>query len=642
MTPKRYYHNPILMPSELNSWELEATFNGCPIKETNEKINIFYRAISPPQDIENNKLHLSTIGHATSDDGGLNYKNRNLLIKPEFDWEKYGCEDPRVTKIDETYYIFYTALSKFPFEAEGIKIGLAKTKDFKKIKKYPITHFNSKAMALFPEKINGQYWAILSVDSDQPPTEIGLASFNKEKEIYSKKYWESWYQKRTEKKLDLKLKDTDHFEVGAPPIKTKEGWLLIYSYIRNYFVPNKKTVFEIRAVLLDLKNPFKILGYSSSPLLIPEKEYEIYGQIPEIVFPSGGYVENDKLHIFYGGADTVCCGAEYDLDEVLNDILKKELTPKLVKRYQGNPILKPISQNEWEARSVLNPGAIYEDNKVHLLYRAESFKHVSVLGYASLSDGFNVNERLSEPAYIPRKEFELNEKGEFCGCEDPRLIRVEDKIYMFYTAFDGNTPPKVAVSWIKRNDFVRKKWNWSEPKLMTCDQFPNKDACIFPEKFNGKYLFIHRMNDYGMDIAYIESIENLENKVCVENNWITPRKNKWDSIKIGLNGPPIKTKEGWLLFYHGIAEDDRCYRTGMILCDLEDPIKILARSDEPIFEPEEPYEKEGNVPNVVFSNGHALIDDTVFIYYGGADKVTGVATAKLDKLLEEILKQKAI
>jgi predicted GH43/DUF377 family glycosyl hydrolase len=79
----------------------------------------------------------------------------------------------------------------------------------------------------------------------------------------------------------------------------------------------------------------------------------------------------------------------------------------------------------------------------------------------------------------------------------------------------------------------------------------------------------------------------------------------------------------------------------MILCDLEDPTKILARSDEPIFEPEEPYEKEGNVPNVVFSNGHALIDDTVFIYYGGGDKVTGVATAKLDKLLKEILKQKA-
>lgn len=640
MISKRYYHNPILMPSELNSWEIEATFNGCPIKEKNGQINIFYRAISAPQDIEKNKLHLSSVGQAVSKDGGLNYTNRNLIIKPELEWEKYGCEDPRVTKIKDTYYIFYTALSKFPFKAEGIKIGLAKTKDLKKIKKYPVTHFNSKAMALFPEKINGKFWAILSVDSDQPPTEIGLACFDQEKDIYSKKYWNSWYKNRDKNRLNLKLSPDDHFEVGAPPIKTDEGWLLIYSYIRNYFIPTKKTVFEIRAVLLDLKDPFKILGYSKSPLLIPEKEYEIYGQVPEIVFPSGGFVENDKLHIFYGGADTVCCGVEYDLDEVLNNILERKTPTKLVKRFKGNPILEPIKENDWEARAILNPGAIYEDNKVHLLYRAESFKHVSVLGYASLSDGFNVDERLDEPVYVPRKDFELNDKGEFYGCEDPRLIRIEDKIYMFYTAFDGTNPPRVAVSWIKRNDFIEKKWNWSEPKLMTCDTSADKDACVFPEKFNGKYLFIHRMNDYGMDIAYIDSIENLEKRVCVENNWITPRKNKWDSVKIGLNGAPIKTKDGWLLFYHGIAEDDRFYRTGMILCDLEDPTKILARSDQPIFEPEEEYEKIGNVPNVVFSNGHVVIDDTVFIYYGGADKVTGVATAKLDKLLEEIVKQK--
>ncbi len=628
------------MPSELNSWEIEATFNGCPIKEKNNQINIFYRAISAPQNISKNTLHLSSIGQATSKDNGLNYANRNLLVKPELKWEKYGCEDPRVTKIDDTYYIFYTALSKFPFEAEGIKIGLAKTKDLKKIKKYPVTHFNSKAMALFPEKINGKFWAILSVNSDRPPTEIGLACFNKEKDIYSKKYWNDWYKNRDKKRLNLELSSSDHFEVGAPPIKTDEGWLLIYSYIRNYFISNKKTVFEIRAVLLDSKNPFKVIGYSKSPLLIPEKEYEIYGQVPEIVFPSGGYVENDKLHVFYGGADTVCCGVEYDLDEVIDNILERKNSAKLVKRFKKNPILVPIKENTWEARAVLNPGAIYEDNKVHLLYRAESFNNISVLGYASLSDGFNVNERLNKPVYIPRKKFELNNKGKFYGCEDPRLVRIEDKIYMFYTAFNGINPPRVAVSWIKRNDFVEKKWNWSEPKLMTCDKFPNKDACVFPEKFNGKYLFIHRMNDYGIDIAYIDSIENLEKKVCIENNWITPRKNKWDSIKIGLNGSPIKTKKGWLLFYHGIAEDDHCYRTGMILCDLEDPTKILARSDEPIFEPEKIYEKIGNVPNVVFSNGHVLIDDTVFIYYGGADKVTGVATAKLDKLLEEIVKQK--
>jgi predicted GH43/DUF377 family glycosyl hydrolase len=286
----------------------------------------------------------------------------------------------------------------------------------------------------------------------------------------------------------------------------------------------------------------------------------------------------------------------------------------------------------------LNPGAIYENGEVHLLYRAESFKHVSVLGYASLKDGLNVAERSSKPVYIPRKDFELNNKGEFYGCEDPRLMRIEDRIYMFYTAYNGKDKPRVALSWIKRNDFIEKIWNWSKPKLLTCDDFADKDACIFPEKFNDKYLFIHRANDYGMDIGFIDSVDDLKDKVCIENNWIIPRKNKWDSVKIGLNGVPIKTKEGWLLFYHGISEDDRCYRTGMILCDLKDPIKILARSDEPIFEPEELYEKKGNVPNVVFSNGQILIDDTVFFYYGGADKVTGVATAKLEDLLKEIKK----
>lgn len=639
MIPKRYYHNPILMPSELNSWEMEATFNGCPIKEKNG-INLFYRAISPLQTIGKNKLNVSSIGRAFSEDG-LRYEKREQLIKPEMDWEKYGCEDPRATKIKDTYYIFYTALSEFPFKAEGIKIGLAKTKDFKKIKKYPVTTFNSKAMALFSEKINGKFCAILSVDTDKPPTKIGLAFFDKESEIYSKNYWEKWYKEVDKNELKLGLNDKDdHFEVGAPPVKTSKGWLIIYSYIRNYFNSSKKTVFEIRAALLDLKNPFKVINHTKSALLIPEKEYEIYGQVPEIVFPSGGYVENDKLHIFYGGADTVCCGAEYDLDEVLADILDENKPSKMIKRFKGNPILKPIEENEWEARSVLNPGAIYEAGKVHLLYRAESFKHVSVLGYASLRDGLSVEERLDKPVYVPRKNFELNEKGEFFGCEDPRLIRIEDRIYMFYTAFNGKDYPKVAVSWIKRNDFVEKRWNWSEPELLTCDDFSDKDACIFPEKFNGKYLFIHRANDYGMDIEYIDSIDNIKERVCIENNWIVPRKNKWDSVKIGLNGAPIKTKEGWLLFYHGIAEDDRNYRTGMILCDLEDPTKILARSDEPIFEPEEEYEKVGNVPNVVFSNGQILIDDTVFFYYGGADKVTGVATAKLEDLLKEIKKYK--
>ncbi|MDZ7612115.1 MAG: hypothetical protein U5L10_05105 [Candidatus Moranbacteria bacterium] len=638
MIAKRYYHNPILMPSEINSWEIEATFNGCPIKEK-DKIHLFYRAISSPRNVGKAKLNVSSIGHAASEDG-LIYTNRRLFIEPKEEWEKYGCEDPRVTKLGDTYYIFYTALSKYPFEASGIKIGMAKTKDLENIEKFPVTTFNSKAMALFPEKIDGKYCAILSVDTDQPPASIGLVFFDREEEMHSEEFWNNWYKSADKNRLNLEMEEGDHFEVGAPPIKTEEGWLLVYSYIRNYFNSNRKTVFEIQAALLDLEDPFKVIGYTSSPLLVPEKEYELYGQIPDIVFPSGAYIENDKLHVFYGAADTVCCGAEYDLNEILQDILKVKVSIRTMKRYRGNPILEPIKQNSWEARSVFNPGAIYEEGKAHLLYRAESFNNVSVLGYASSSNGYDIDERLSEPVYTPRKDFEMNKDGKFYGCEDPRLVRIEDRIYVFYTAYNAKQPPQVAVSSIKRNDFVEKKWSWSEPKLVTCTGSSNKDASVFPEKFKGKYLFIHRINDYGMDIHYIDDIDNPQNTICAENNWVMPRPNKWDSKKVGLNGPPIKTEEGWLIFYHGSSADDMVYRMGLLLCDLKDPRNILARSEEPIFEPEEKYELEGNVPNVVFSNGHAVIKDKVFVYYGGADKVIGVATAKLDDLLRQIKRSK--
>ncbi len=634
MLERRYYHNPILMPSEISSWEKEATFNGCPLKE-GKLIRLVYRALSAPRDVGPHKINLSSIGYAESRNSRI-YSNRNQLIKPSCKWERYGCEDPRITKIGKNYYIFYTALSKFPFEPSGIKIGMAKTRDFKKVEKHPITTFNSKAMALFPEKINKEFCAILSVDTDQPPSKIGLAFFKTEKEMYSKSYWNTWYKNIEKNQLPLKLNPKDHFEIGAPPIKTKKGWLLIYSYIRNYLDPARENVFEIQGALLDKKNPFKIIGYTKSPLLVPEKEYEIYGQIPNIVFPSGAYIEKNELHIFYGAADTVCCGAKYNLNEVLNDILSIESNSEILRRYQGNPILKPKRKNDWEARSVFNPGAIYEDGKVHLLYRAESFNNISVLGYASSNNGFDIDERLEKPVYLPRKKFEINPEGKFFGCEDPRLIRVEDKIYIFYTAYNGQTFPRVAVSSIKRNDFVEKKWNWSEPRLLTCVKSPDKDCCIFPEKFNNKYLLIHRINDFGIDLEYIDDLDNPKKEVCSENNWVAPRKYKWDNKKVGLNGQPIKTNEGWLVFYHGISSEDSAYRFGLLLCDLKNPEKIIARTENPIFEPREKYEKEGNVPNVVFSNGQVLIDDTVYVYYGGGDRVIGVATAKLDDLLREV------
>jgi len=107
----------------------------------------------------------------------------------------------------------------------------------------------------------------------------------------------------------------DHLEVGAPPVATEVGWLLLYSYIKNYF--NPPPIFGIEAVLLDLKNPLKIKGRTKGPLLVPEKDYEQHGQVGKIVFPTGALVENGQLLVYYGAADTHCCLATVNLKSLL-------------------------------------------------------------------------------------------------------------------------------------------------------------------------------------------------------------------------------------------------------------------------------------------------------------------------------------
>src|SRR3989338_11065854 len=302
MIAKRSDENPILVPDSKNAWEAEAVFNGCPAK-VGKNFHLLYRAQSCPVLVSGNTLSLSSIGYALSKDG-VHFKNRKQFIKPEQGWEKFGCEDPRVTKFNGKYYIFYTALSEYPFRAEGIRVGLAVTKDFKKIEaKHQVTSFNSKAMALFPERINGKIAAILTANTDNPPVKIALAFFDKEEDIWSPSFWKEWYKNIDSQSLNLARSARDHAEIGAPPVKTKYGWLLVYSYIRNYFSP--PAVFGVEAALLDIANPLKILGRIETPLLVPEEEYEKYGRVPNIVFPSGALINGKKLFLYYGAADTV-------------------------------------------------------------------------------------------------------------------------------------------------------------------------------------------------------------------------------------------------------------------------------------------------------------------------------------------------
>ena len=655
MLIERFADNPILKPNRDNSWETEAVFNGCPIKKDGTTY-LLYRALSLPHyhTLAQRKLMVSDIGIAESKDEE-HFTHRRRFIIPEHPWERFGCEDPLVTKIDDKYYIFYTALSAWPPRAEGIRVGLAISNDLKTVsEKHLVTPFNAKAMTLFPEKIKGKMWAVLSVNTDMPPAGIGLISFNEESDLWSESHWHEWYKNFSEEvspspsgvhvgsgkekySLPLQRRPQDHVEVGAPPIKTDSGWLLIYSYIRDYFSPNRLFTFE--AVLLDLKNPLKIIGRTKAPLMVPEEYYERFGLIPNVIFPSGATTDKDTINLYYGAADTTCCKASIDLPELLKKLLEKGKSIELT-RAKANPIIVPIPDNSWESRATFNPGALYLDGKVHIVYRAMSEDNTSVMGYAVSNDGIKIDYRATEPIYVPRESFEQKgHPGGNSGCEDPRLTKVGDKIYMLYTAFDGINPPRVAMTHIKEADFLKEKWEWSKPILISPPDIDDKDACIFPEKIKGKYLFLHRVGN-DIDYAFSSDLKFKNNTWLEESRWVTPRRGMWDSEKVCISAPPIKTDDGWVLFYHGVSEEDRFYRVGALLLDLKNPTKILARTDKPLFAPETKYEKVGQVPNVVFPCGAVLIKNTFYVYYGGGDSVIGVATVNSKKLLEVLKSSK--
>ncbi len=514
---------------------------------------------------------------------------------------------------------------------------MAISTDLKNIQeKHLVTPFNAKAMTLFPEKIGGKMCALLAVNTDRPPSKIAFAYFNKEEDMWSEKYWQSWYAKLDEHSISLQRRPQDHVEVGAPPIKTKYGWLLIYSYIRNYFSPQR--LFTIESVLLDLKNPSKIIARIDYPLLTPEEGYERYGIVPNVIFPSGALLNKDELSVYYGAADTTCALATGKLSLLVNAMFYPKESIGRFLRAKENPIIVPIKNNAWESRATFNPGAIYEGGKVHILYRAISEDNTSVFGYATSADGIHIDYRHPEPVYVPRENFEKKlTPGGSSGCEDPRLTKIGDTIYLLYTAFDGKHAPRIAITSISLKKFLGKIWEWAKPALISPPEFDNKDACIFPEKVKGKYLIFHRFGN-DIDIALVPHL-NFDGKTWLEEHrWLFPRKGMWDSLKVGIAAPPIKTKKGWILLYHGVSEEDHQYRVGAVLLNLKDPTKIISRTNEPIFEPEMPYEKIGQIPNVVFPCGAIVIGSKLFMYYGGGDSVVGVATVELEKILSELQK----
>lgn len=642
MTVKRCLENPILKPDPLHHWESYATFNGT-IHKNDKTYYLLYRAMGDEQIIGGRKVRLSVIGKAESMDG-VHFDKRNIFIEPQFKWEMFGCEDPRMTKIDDTYYIFYTALSNYPPNQRSIKVAVALSKDLKTItEKHLVTPFNAKAMTLFPEKINNLYTVLLSVNTDNPPSYIGIAQFEKIETLWDESFWKEWYQNFYSNPthhshiVHLKRVNSDQVEIGAPPLKTKEGWILFYSYIKHYLSENVEKQFRIEAALLDLHNPKRSIGRVETPILTPEAEYEVNGTIPQIVFPEGALIEGNEVKIYYGGADTCCAQASMKLDELFNQFETNTPYTLKCKKFLHNPLLIPHPEAKWESRAVFNPAAIEIDNVTYLIYRTMSEDNLSYLGLALSYDGRLIDERLDGPIYPFRSSWEKPaRKGLPAGCEDPRITRIGDILYMCYTAYNGEIA-RLAFTSISVENFVKRNFDtWAKPKIISPPGIFDKDGVLFPEKINGKYVFFHRIEPN----IIIDSVDTLDfdNAFLGQQGYIVPRTGSWDGTKIGINTPPIKTKDGWLAFYHGISKIDHNYRLGAFLLDLKDITKVVAQTPYPILEPETVFEKEGIVNNVVFPCGLVQRGEEIFLYYGGADKVVCGATINMNELLDYLRK----
>ena len=244
---------------------------------------------------------------------------------------------------------------------------------------------------------------------------------------------------------------------------------------------------------------------------------------------------------------------------------------KAIGRYPGNPILTPIKDNPWESRYVLNAAAIRIKDKVYLLYRAYGDDEVSRIGFA-VTDGYRVLERLPDPIFIPQTEQEKK------GVEDPRVVIIGDELHMLYTAYDG-VIAQIAAASISIDDFINKRFYRWQRKGLAFQDIWDKDAFLFPEKINDKYIIYHRIEPS----IWVSYMDKLEFPVPKEGHSIImgPRPGKmWDFLKIGAGSQPIKTKYGWLMIYHGV-DKERVYRLGVMLVPLDNPERVIYRSPNP-------------------------------------------------------------
>ena len=336
-----------------------------------------------------------------------------------------------------------------------------------------------------------------------------------------------------------------------------------------------------------------------------------------------------------------------------------------------NPILSPNPNCVWEERCVLNPAVIYDEDrqKFVMLYRAagNDKRHQIVFGLAESDDGVNFTRMSVEPVFKPNHD---EPEG---GCvEDPRLTKIGDLYYITYAArayapgqywlepyvegvtkapmfldesdVRGEVLPYFAKENITVSYLAITKDFKTYKKLgrITESNVDDRDVVLFPEKINGKFVFITRpkfknIPEVKMPSIWISFRDDLLDYEKPE--LLITGKEWWETQRIGAGTVPFLTKYGWFLLYHGL-DDKGVYRVGALVLDKNDPRKVIARTKDFIMEPDQSFELEGLYDGCVFPTGTVLKDGILYVYYGCADKYVGLATANFDELLEDVMKDR--
>ncbi len=312
----------------------------------------------------------------------------------------------------------------------------------------------------------------------------------------------------------------------------------------------------------------------------------------------------------------------------MNELSRQRTAHDLFERYEANPILTP---QEWPypTNAVFNPAAVKLNNETLLLIRVEDMRGFSHLTVARSPDGFTGWEVDPTPTLVADE----NSREEKWGLEDPRIIWLEEQnqFAITYTSFSEGGP--VVSLAITRNFRTFARLGALLPP-------EDKDACLFPRRFRGRFALIHRPIVRGEAHVWISFSPDLK-------HWgdhralIKTRHAYWDCHRVGLACQPIETPHGWMIFYHGvrITTSGAIYRVGLALLDLEEPWRVLRRGDEWVLGPRAPYERIGDVNDVVFPTGATVHKETnqFRLYYGAADCTVAVATADLSRLLDYVM-----